>query len=242
MYELKSFVLIIFSNLNGTVNFLSLSISQEKMAQFDIGAYLTKEFYDKVVVGEDKSYIFSNSPDVKYRLATIDSNSISFKVLVDGNFKLVCPKKFNEKAVAPMLVLLEVDPVSVSPFSLLQDSLEEKMGCQLNSSYANQVYLNTDMQVFKHLQAILADGVKPDLIFTITLRHILMRSEGMPRMKFILAAADKRSAAKRSGATKKVAAKKSKQVVNNETKQCKEDPAPQVDLDHQLNEIFRELE
>jgi hypothetical protein len=124
MYELKSFVLIIFSNLHGTVNFLSLS--QEKMAQFDIGAYLTKEFYDKVVVGEDKSYIFSNSPDVKYRLATIDSNSISFKVLVAGNFKL--------------------------------------------------------------------------------------------------------SAAKRPGSTKKVASKKSKQVVNNETMQCKEDPAPQVEF------------
>jgi len=63
------------------------------MAQFDIGAYLTKEFYDKVVVGEDNSYVFSNSPDVKYRLATLDSNSISFKVLVAGNFKLSAAKR-----------------------------------------------------------------------------------------------------------------------------------------------------
>ena len=106
MYELKSFVLIIFSNLNGTVNFsLSLSISQEKkMAQFDIGAYLTKEFYDK-----------------------------------------------------------------------------------------GRGWWRQELRFFQQ-----------------------------PRHE--------------------VAAKKSKQVVNNETMQCKEDPAPQVDLDHQLNEIFRELE
>jgi hypothetical protein len=129
MYELKSFVLIIFFKPQRNGEFLSLSLSlslKKKMAQFDIGAYLTKEFYDKGRNGEDNSYVFSNNRDVKYRLATLDSNSISFKVLVAGNFKL--------------------------------------------------------------------------------------------------------SAAKRPGSTKKVASKKSKQVVNNETMQCKEDPAPQVEF------------
>jgi hypothetical protein len=71
--------------------------------------------------------------------------------------------------------------------------------------------------VFNPLQAFLADGAKPDLIFTITLRHNLMQSKGMPRVKFILAAVDKHGAAKWSSTTKKVAAKKIKQAVNNET-------------------------
>lgn len=172
------------------------------MAQFNIACYLEKAFYNNISIGEDKFYTFATGPAVKYRSVTQDSASVAFKVAVQGNFKLIRPKSINVMASAPMLVLLEVDPQAVTPFSLLQEALEDSMQCVLNSGIGNLKYLNADLKVFHQLEILNADEASPELVFTITLRHILMR-DGAPRMKFVLAAVDTRSPKRKRAASKK---------------------------------------
>jgi len=165
------------------------------MAQRNVASYLEKSFYNKIVVGEENIYEFSDGPLVKYRPVTFDGAKASFIVATTyGQFDLVTPLRIMEHAKTPMLVKLRVDPKATTPFTLLRAALEEKIGGQLDSTFQDTAYLNTDRDTFNQLRALNVDGAK--LIFTVTVRHIHMRA-GLPRIKYVLSAVDKQHVAKK---------------------------------------------
>lgn len=160
------------------------------MAQFNIGCYLEKAFYSRLVLGQDKFFTFKDGPALKYRIGTINGEKVGFKVAVRDNFRLVTPSKnLTRPSTTPLLVLLAADPHTVTPFSLLCNEMAEQLGEAVEFSYNGEAYLNTEERVYRQLEKLTADGAQPELIFTITLRWVLLR-EGCARAKFILSAVD----------------------------------------------------
>lgn len=200
-----------------------------KMAP-ELGVYLNKSYYDNLKISEDKFFNFDNAPTLKYCTVIRDSANLWFKIAAKEHFKVLKPSFFNEKATAPFLVIMEMDPDAITPFTLLHESLHEAMQIPLESSYQNKVYLNTNAQVFKQLNILSMKTELPELIFTISLRHIILR-EGQSRVKYLLDAVDEKAPCQ-PGAPKK--AKKS--LVNHELE-------PRVvPADAEEEAIFRALE
>jgi hypothetical protein len=189
-----------------------------------------KSAFAELKMSEDKFFNFAIGPSLKYCTVLNGASNVSFNVAVKENFTLTSVNSVNDRATAPCLVLLNVDPEAVTPFSLLLSALSDKLATPLEWQYQNKVYLNTSRQVFKQLQTLTSEELeRPQLLFTVELRHIILR-ENIARIKFLLVAVDEHvdnceedaqsANNKRKSSSKKNGAKK--QRVNIEPTDVKE--------------------